>query len=140
MNLMELAKKWRYRRIDPAYILALLGLVIPSLAGAFATPPGISTTPTPPINTTGDLTRFLCTLLLWVFWALIVLAVLFALIAAYRYVTSSGEPEKRSKANKTLLYAAIAVAVAIIAVGVPDLISSFLGNSQSFAGVCAPAF
>ena len=61
-----------------------------------------------------------------------------SLIAAYQYATSGGDPEKVGDASKRLLYAAIAVAVALIAQGVPYIVGSFLnGGSTGFSSVCS---
>jgi len=40
-----------------------------------------------------------------------------------------------NRANKTLMYAAIAIAVGIIAQGIPYLVNSFLGGG-SFGSAC----
>jgi hypothetical protein len=99
---------------------------------------GANTFPTPPVNipqgvltSTTGISNFFCTIVDWVFWGLIVLAVVMFLVGGYRYVTSGGEAERVSKANRTLLYAAIAVAVALIAAGIPSLINTFLGGSSN---------
>lgn len=63
----------------------------------------------------------------WIFWALIVFSVVMALVAAYRYATSAGEPERVKKAGRTLLYAAVAVIVALVAGAIPYLVGSILG-------------
>jgi len=70
----------------------------------------------------------LCTLVAWIFTLLIVLTVIFILYAAYLYLTSAGDEEKIKKANHQLLYAAIAVIVAILSRGLPTLVSLFLGR------------
>ncbi|MDR3378604.1 MAG: pilin [Verrucomicrobiae bacterium] len=54
------------------------------------------------------------------------LAVIMVLIGAFQMMTSAGDPEKFSQGRKTLLYAAIGFAVAILASGITDLISSIL--------------
>lgn len=63
----------------------------------------------------------------WLFWILMFLAVIFILVAAYRYLTSAGDPEKVRNASKTFVFAAIAIAVALLAEGIPNLVASFLG-------------
>ncbi len=70
----------------------------------------------------------LCTLVAWIFTLLIILTVIFILWAAYLYLTSAGDEEKIKKANHQLLYAAIAVIVAILSRGLPTLVSIFLGR------------
>ena len=53
----------------------------------------------------------------WIFAVLIILAVIFILLAAFTYLTSGGGEEVK-KAHKQLLYAAIAIAVAVLAKGI----------------------
>ena len=51
----------------------------------------------------------------WIFTIFLVLAVLFIILAAFNYLTSSGSEEKVQKANKMLVYTAVAIAVAVLA-------------------------
>jgi uncharacterized membrane protein len=71
----------------------------------------------------------------WAFYFLVVLAVIFVIIAAFKYLTASGDPEKVKSAGSTLLYAAIAIGVALLARAVPLVVGSFLsaggGNGLS---------
>ena len=89
-----------------------------------------ATAPTVPLDR-DSIVNFFCYTLGWLFWGLIVLSVIMVLVAGYYYVTSAGNPEKAGKANKTLLYAAIGIAVAIIAKGVPILVASFIAPSAT---------
>ena len=91
-------------------------------------PPGLSTLPVSPVQDIYSIADIVCGILLWIFWLLIAFAIIMFLMGGYRYATSSGDPEKVGKANKTLLYAAIAVVVALCAWGIPTLIDSFLGG------------
>jgi len=50
----------------------------------------------------------------WLLTALIVLAGIFVVFAAYNYLTSGGDPEKVGKAKDTLIYAAVAVAIGLL--------------------------
>jgi hypothetical protein len=70
-----------------------------------------------------------CTVFGWMFYFLIALAVVFIVIAGYRYLTASGDPEKVKSANRTIIYAAIAVGVALLATAIPLVVASFLGAS-----------
>jgi hypothetical protein len=121
-------------------VSAVLPLLAAGISAAFAanipSPPGITSFPSSPITGATDVSNIFCGLLSWVFWGVIVLAIVFALVGAYRYVTSSGDAEKVRTANRTLLYAAVAVAVAIIASGVPYIVSSFIGGGLT-NGVCS---
>lgn len=102
---------------------------------AFPTPPILL--PQGPLQQTGDVVNLFCSTIDWIFWLLIVLSVIMFLVGGYRYVTAAGESEKVSKANKTLLYAAIAVVVALVAAGVPTLVSSFIYGGYG-GGACGP--
>ena len=53
----------------------------------------------------------------WIFAVLMALAIIFVLMAAFTYLTSGGGEEVK-KAHKQLLYAAVAVAVAVLAKGI----------------------
>ena len=53
----------------------------------------------------------------WVFTIFMVLAVIFVTLAAYKYLMSGGG-EEVGKAHKMLMYAAVAVAVAVLAKGI----------------------
>lgn len=57
------------------------------------------------------------------FW---ILAVLFIFYAGYKYLTSAGDPKAVETANKQLLYAAVAIAVGLMAYGMPRLVDSVL--------------
>lgn len=59
------------------------------------------------------------------FW---VLAVIMGVYAAFLYLTSSGDPGRVSRANSTLLYTAIAVAVAVFAYALPSVVAFFVGG------------
>ncbi|HEX4104176.1 MAG TPA: hypothetical protein VHZ04_01710 [Candidatus Paceibacterota bacterium] len=106
--------------------------------GAFPTPPtGAPPTPITSLTGAGGVTGLFCSALDWIFWILIVLAVIMFLIGGYRYVTSGGEAEKVSKANRTLLYAAIAVVVGLVAAGVPSIVGSFVGGGDNVGSACS---
>ncbi len=81
------------------------------------------------ITSTDQVVKLLCNALGWMFWALMVLGIAMFIVGGYLYATSSGEAEKVGKATKTLLYAAIAIAVGLIARGIPVLVATFIGAS-----------
>lgn len=97
---------------------------IPLIALAQAPPP----LPTSPANSVVGVMDILCRFVGWFFAFLIVIAVIFVLVAAWKYLTAAGDPEKVSSANRSLIYAAIAVLVALIARGIPAIVSSFAGG------------
>lgn len=66
------------------------------------------------------------------FWLLIVLATIFIIMAAFSYLTAGGDPEKIKTANQKVIYAAVAVVVAVLAKTIPSIVCGFIG-----AGGCA---
>lgn len=67
-----------------------------------------------------------CAAAQWVFAGAILFSVLFALIAAFEYMRSSGDPAKVKTATNRLIFVAIGVAVALIAFLFPTIIASLL--------------
>lgn len=117
-----------------------VALALPLLASAQGVPqpPGGVTLPGQITNISqiaGTGGSIICVAINWIFWFLIVLTIIFVLVAAFRYLTASGDPEKVKSASRTLLYAAIAVVVALIAKGLPLIVSSFIGGGFT-GGVC----
>lgn len=101
-----------------------------ALALSVAPYAALAQTPPPsPINTITELTSktgVICRFFNFLFALLIILAVIFGLVAAFRYLTAAGDPEKVKGASSTLLYAAIAVVVALIAKAIPFIATSFV--------------
>ncbi len=60
-----------------------------------------------------------------IFTVFIILAVIFILMAAFKYLTASAKPEEIKKAHTMLIYAAVAVAVAVLAPGIVNIIEAF---------------
>jgi len=113
--------------------ISAAALALPLLASAQnipnPTPPSQTTVPQGTISSLSGVLQSLCTVFGWAFYFLIVLAVIFVIIAAFKYLTAAGDPEKVKSAGSTLLYAAIAIGVALLARAVPLVVGSFLGTS-----------
>lgn len=117
---------------------SIIALVLPALAFAQQTPTlpqGGSGVPTTNINGVSGVLSELCTIFGWAFVFLIVLAVIFVIVAAFRYLTAAGDPEKVKAAGTMLLYTAVAIGVALLAKAVPLVVGSFLGSSGNLS-VC----
>lgn len=112
-----------------AHSLPVLVTTLPFLALAQAPPPLPSTAPV----SLGGVAKLICTAAAWAFFFLIILAVVFVLIAAFKYLTASGDPEKVKGASHMLIYAVVAVAVGILARGLPLVVGSFFG-ATTFKG------
>lgn len=62
----------------------------------------------------------------WVYTAFFIIAVLIILFAAYTYLTAGADPAKISAVHKQLVYAAIAIVIALIAIGVSTIIQGLI--------------
>jgi hypothetical protein len=90
--------------------------------------------PLPPrvdkVTNTSKIITFLCdTVLSWIFTAAIILSIVMVLIAAFRYMTSAGDATKVKLATNMLIFAAVGVAVAILARTLPILVGSLVAQS-----------
>ncbi len=79
-----------------------------------------------PISSPADISRILEQFVRWFYYIFFVLAVYFLLTAAFTYLTAGGKPENITKANKSLLWAFVAIAVALISVGAATIVKSFI--------------
>ena len=110
-------------------ILVLAGaFLVPVLALAVSTPP--------PITNIQQLVNLICKAFGYMFYGLIALSIIMVVVAGFNYVTAGDNAEKVSKANKMILYAAIGIAVALLAKGIPLIVANFLGASTSGIKSC----
>lgn len=65
----------------------------------------------------------------WFFTILLVLAVFFFLLAAYNYL--GGNEEKVEKAHRMLMFTAVAIAVALLAIGIASAITKLVRTPTS---------
>ena len=113
------------KKLISGFSAGIAAAALPVLALAQVAPPS-------PFTDIGGFKTFLCvTVVGWMFTFLIVLAIIFILIAAFKYLTASGDPEKVKSASHTLIYAAIAVAVALLARGIPLIVGTFIGGNAN---------
>lgn len=95
-----------------------------ALAGTFT-----GSLPPVSISTIGGFAQLLCTVAGWLFVFLIILSVIFIILAAFNYLTASGDPEKVKTASHQLIYAVVAIVVAVLARAVPLIVTSFVGTT-----------
>lgn len=62
----------------------------------------------------------------WVYIIFFIIAVFFILWAAFTYLTAGGNPDSVATAKNRLIYAAIAIVIAFLAVGFEQIIGTFL--------------
>jgi len=116
-------------------VLSSVVLVLMLMAGAFATPAlathgGSHPTKTIPtgITTAGGFVDVLAVVTDWIFVFLLVLAVVFIVLAAFQFITSGGDPAAVSMARTKLIYAAVGIAVAVLARGIPEAVRDIIGT------------
>jgi len=95
-------------------------------------PAEIPKDPNAPIQTTQNIIDFfggILRILSIIFW---IFAVAASFYAGYLYLLSGGNEEKTGKAKKMFWYAVIAIAIGLMAYGLPQLVKNFLeiGNSS----------
>jgi heme/copper-type cytochrome/quinol oxidase subunit 2 len=109
-------------------ILGVVGLSL-LLAGSAAAVdiPGINQTGPTTVSGAVDVIK---NVVKWVYIIFFIIAVLFILLAAFTYLTAGGDAEKVKSAHNQIIYAAVAIVVALIAVSVDTIISTFLTSGQ----------
>ena len=113
---------------------APLAFLLPALA--LAQPATTPTSPTSPITSITGVGSLMCTIFAWAFYFLVILAIIFVVIAAFKYLFAAGDPEKVKSAGHMVIYAVVAIAVGLIARAVPGIITSITGGSVGGAVGC----
>ena len=86
------------------------------------------TIPQPRSLSFDDVYNILDTVAFYMLAVFLVVAVIYIIIAAFKYLTSGGNPEKVQEATTSLIYSAIAIAVALLAWGFVNLVADLLGG------------
>lgn len=89
--------------------------------------PFSSTTPAGASGATCCLFSTINNIVNWIFLIVIAIAVLFIVIAAFMFITSGGSPEKTASARQYILFAAVGIAVALLARAVPAIVRMIVG-------------
>ena len=103
---------------------------------AHAQDDGIASAPQSDISSIGGIFCVIDDVFDILFWLLIAFSTVMIVVAAYKYLTSAGNSEKVSEATRTIIYAAVAVAVALLAREIPLIVGSFFGVSGLNASQC----
>ena len=77
-------------------------------------------------STVGGVVDVIRQVVRWVYIIFFIIAVLLIIFAAFTYLTAGGDPEKVAEAKNRLIYAAVAIAVAFLAVGFEVIVRNFL--------------
>lgn len=93
---------------------------------------------TSPINEPNELLDVIASIVKWTYAIFFIITVMFVLFAAFNYLTGGDDPEKIKSAHQQIMYAAIAVAIALLAVGFSLIIQRFLEPSGGAPTQSAP--
>ncbi len=112
--------------------LALLTLAPLVAMGQAVGPGGTGPGGVPQVPTTGNVSipNILNSIINWATGLLILLAVIFVVYAAFLYLTSGGDDEKLKAAKKFIIFAVVAIAVALLARGVVFIVQQLIPTSQ----------
>jgi cytochrome bd-type quinol oxidase subunit 2 len=99
----------------------ILGSILPAYA-ATALPS--------PITTPQGVLDLMCNFTVYFFYTVIIITTIMVVYAAFLYITAGDDTEKTSKARRTLTYAAVGVAVSLLAVGFPTIIEGLAGGAS----------
>ena len=102
-------------------ITLIVGLPLLALAQVSGPPE----TPVTIERIVGILERFIN----WMFAILLAIAVIFIILAAFKYLTAGGDAEKIKSAHSQLIYAMVALGVALLSRGLIFLVKQLLGIS-----------
>ncbi len=105
---------------------------------AHAATTGVQALPGQSITNVSGVTGVICSFLAYFFWVVLVVSVIMVLYAAFTYVTAAEDTEKTTKARRTLTYAAVGIAVALISTALPDIVGSIFPSNPgaSLNDVC----
>lgn len=120
-------RKYSFHALSVLLNAAAFALTLPVAAFAQGAG-GWSGNPLPesPVDSTQDVMRIISNVVKWTYTLFFVAAVFFILVAAYNFVTAGGDKKKVDAAKAQLKYAAIGIAVALLASGAVTLIRNVI--------------
>ncbi len=81
-----------------------------------------------PVQSVDDVVRVLTKIVGYVYRIFFIVAILFVLLAAYNFLFAQGNATKVKTAQDQILYAAIAIAVALISMGAGKIVESIISK------------
>ncbi|HDH31270.1 MAG TPA: hypothetical protein ENH26_00665 [Candidatus Wolfebacteria bacterium] len=78
------------------------------------------------VESPDDVIRIINKIAKYMFTAFFVIAIIFIIVAAFNFLTAKADPEKIKSARNQILYAVIAIAIALISTGAVKIIESIL--------------
>ncbi len=106
--------------------VAIFSLLIGSSVSAIVIPGIQQAGPT----TVSGIVDILRNIVKWIYIIFFIIAVMFILFAAYTYLMAQGDPEKVNTARNEIIYAVVAIIVALLAVGLDTAVATFIQTGQ----------
>lgn len=110
--------------ISAANLIIITAIVLTNISMAQIVQPQ----PITSISRVSDIYNIATNVLGWFYAFFFVIAAIFIIIAAFNYLTAQGDPEKVGKAKSMIIYAVIAIVVALLAVTFKVFVENFLIN------------
>ena len=88
----------------------------------------------PQISSVDTLIGIVKNIVKYIYIIFFLVAVIFILFAAYTYLTAQGEPEEVNKARTQIMYAVIAIVVALMAVSVDLIVKNLITTGGDSGG------
>lgn len=128
----------KFKKILPIFS-ALLSAGLANIANAAIAQPPISniTAVVTKVNGAGGVVGVVCSIASWWLFFTMILAVIFGVWAAWKYVQGEGVDAKNTEARRMFQYALIGVAIGLVALGIPTIAGDFLGLTNVGKGSCS---
>ena len=84
-----------------------------------------------PVKTVAEAENIVNNIAGWIQTFFFIIAIIFIILAAFQYLTAQGEPEKLTKARTMIIYAIVAIVVALVAGGMKGLADTFLTTNKT---------
>lgn len=79
-----------------------------------------------PIKTPDKIFAILKSIVQYTYTIFFIVAIIFIIVAAFNFLTAKGEPEKIKGARAQILWACVAIAIALISVAAAQIINTFI--------------
>ena len=116
------------------FIILLISFVLLPFINTLAITPGTVPDadelgiPKSPIETSQGLLDISAEIAQWIYTIFFIVAVIYILLAAFNYLFNSAAPDKIQQVHSQLIYAAVAIAIALLAVSFEAIVKDILGG------------
>lgn len=115
-------------------ILLLTGIIFPVFSGAVIKPSALGTVAGPgngipdgvKIENVEGIVNIVKAILAWIYYIFFIISVIYVILAAFAYLGEGEDAEKLKTIHKNIMWAAIAIAVALLSVGINLIIKNFI--------------